>query len=388
MGQLFDVIVVGAGMMGSAAARHLSERGATVAIVGPTEPEDRHAYSGPFASHYDATRITRRLDQNRDWSRLSARSIARYRALEEATGVSFYHETGAVMAVAPGFNDPGLAARVREVNEREGIGADTPATGAFPYLSFPEGSAVWHEAQDAGMINPRAHVRAELAAAAARGAVRYDSVALSLSEARDGVEIISSDGQSVRGASVIVACGGYSRDAGLLPERLNLKVLARTVAFIELGAKEAARLADMPSIVYFPDNRDDDLYVLPPALYPDGRTYIKIGGDPVDRALLSRDEINAWFRSSGDTGIGRYLVCEMQRLIPGLEGEGAQVAGCMTTYTGSGVPLIYKQTERVFVLTGWNGAGAKNADEVGRLGATLVLDGTLAEEGYRGEFQP
>ena len=41
--QSFDIIVVGAGMFGSSAAKYLSKLspGARVALIGPTEPEDR-----------------------------------------------------------------------------------------------------------------------------------------------------------------------------------------------------------------------------------------------------------------------------------------------------------------------------------------------------------
>jgi thioredoxin reductase len=42
MDPVYDLIVVGGGMVGSACARHASSReGVKVAIIGPGEPEDR-----------------------------------------------------------------------------------------------------------------------------------------------------------------------------------------------------------------------------------------------------------------------------------------------------------------------------------------------------------
>ena len=41
MGMDWDCVVVGAGLVGSAAARHLAERGYKVVLVGPGEPADR-----------------------------------------------------------------------------------------------------------------------------------------------------------------------------------------------------------------------------------------------------------------------------------------------------------------------------------------------------------
>ena len=55
----YDYIVVGKGLMGAAAARHLSAHSSSIALIGPDEPPDRAAHAGVFGSHYDEGRITR-----------------------------------------------------------------------------------------------------------------------------------------------------------------------------------------------------------------------------------------------------------------------------------------------------------------------------------------
>ena len=92
------MIVVGAGLMGSAAARHLAKMGAKVALVGPGEPVDKGSHQGVFASHYDAARITRKIDTRPNWGRFSQASISRYREIEDLGGVRFFHPVGAVIA--------------------------------------------------------------------------------------------------------------------------------------------------------------------------------------------------------------------------------------------------------------------------------------------------
>ena len=74
----YDVIVVGRGIIGAPAARHLAEGGVSVALVGPDEPLDRTTSDGPFCSHPDEGRITRIAGRNGPWVELAARSIERY----------------------------------------------------------------------------------------------------------------------------------------------------------------------------------------------------------------------------------------------------------------------------------------------------------------------
>ncbi|MEM7273395.1 MAG: FAD-dependent oxidoreductase, partial [Actinomycetota bacterium] len=92
-----DLAIVGMGLIGSAALRHAA-RSATVIGIGPTEPQDRADHAGPYASHFDAGRITRRLDVRREWSVLASRAIAEYPTIEARSGIAFHHPAGLVYA--------------------------------------------------------------------------------------------------------------------------------------------------------------------------------------------------------------------------------------------------------------------------------------------------
>ena len=56
MPELFEIAVIGRGLIGSAAARHLAEAGHRVVLIGPDEPVDRRTSPGPFCSHPDEGR--------------------------------------------------------------------------------------------------------------------------------------------------------------------------------------------------------------------------------------------------------------------------------------------------------------------------------------------
>ena len=91
MPDLYDVAVVGRGLIGASAARHLAESGIKVVLIGPDEPFDRRASSGPFCSHPDEGRITRVAGRTAIWSQLAARSIERYPDIAARSGISFHN---------------------------------------------------------------------------------------------------------------------------------------------------------------------------------------------------------------------------------------------------------------------------------------------------------
>lgn len=102
-GSSYEVAVIGLGLIGSAACRHLSLRfGSSVVGIGPAEPQDWGSHTGVFASHYDQARITRIVDRNDVWSKLAARSIASYKSIQDESGITFHHPVGS-LRVTPFF---------------------------------------------------------------------------------------------------------------------------------------------------------------------------------------------------------------------------------------------------------------------------------------------
>lgn len=392
MAEDFDVIVVGAGLMGSAAARHLAEMGVRVALVGPDEPADKPMHDGVFASHYDQARITRKLDPDAGWSRIATASIDRYRELEQRTGIGFFDEAGSLLAGPDTGVQSDYIARVLSVGEAHGIGFERlegkTLSERFPFFDFPDGIDAAFEARGAGWLNPRAHVRAQIAAAAAEGTVLHRSEVLRIDERAKHAEVKCADGAVFRASKVVIACGGFSKADALLPQPIPLTVFARTITFFEIGAEEAARLSAMPSLVYEPPEPGLHIYVLPPVLYPDGTTRIKLGGDPVDVQLGPVAEIKDWFRSGGSPEVSERLTEALLRLMPGLRYEKISFDSCVTAFTPSGKPLIYPQTDRIVALTGGNGVGAKCADELGRLGAIVATGGAIPPDLYGADFLP
>lgn len=361
----FDFVVIGRGLMGSACARWLSGQGASVALVGPDEPVDRKSFAGPFASHHDAARITRKVAHDPVWSRLSTASIERYADLEAASGVPFFHPVGAMMSgrYSPGMSEftKGLEASAEHVGAARLSPADARSRFGF---ALPDDAVVSFE-PDAGWIDPRAMRLAHETVAARNGAEVFRAAVRSL----DGQIVAMDGGESIHADQIVLATGGYARTDTLLPRRLSMKVYARTIAFAEVDGP----ISEMPSLIWVPEDVEDDLYMLPPVQYPDGRWLIKIGGEIDSPLLENNQQMTEWFQSAGRAKAGDRLLQHLRDLLPDVVWGKTHTEACAVTFTATGYPYIDRIAPELTLLTGGNGAGAKCADELGRLGAEAAM---------------
>lgn len=296
----FDFVVVGRGMMGAAAARHLAKTEASVALVGRGEPADWKTHDGVFSSHYDSGRITRTIDGDPDWALLANRSIARYRQIEAESGIAFYGETGCLISGPAGSDFVRSVEDVARCYALDAPSLDRAALHArFPWFALPETSAGVFEARGAGYVDPRKLVAAQVAAMEKAGGISVLDDALSVTDAGDRASVSLKSGGSVTGGRVLVATGGFSRAPGLLPKVPALVVKARTVLLAQLKPAQVAAYRGMPSWIDESADPSDHFYFLPPITYPDGKTYLKIGGDPTEVAIEDEQAIRDWFRGGG-----------------------------------------------------------------------------------------
>lgn len=365
------IAVIGRGMIGSSAARHLAKSGQNVTLIGPSEPIDFKQHDGVFGSHYDEGRITRLLDPHPVWEDLAAKSIDRYAQIEAESGISFFREAGVLIGAPEGSDYLQNIRKVREANKI----ASHELSGkslrdAFPYLNFDRDMVMLNQHEKAGYISPRRLVQAQTKAAQRYGAKIID----------DHVTGIEGHRVKTRSASfsfdrILIACGAYSNS--LLDGSLELKPLARTITFFELEEDEVRRLSGMPSIIYRVKDGSDP-YVLPPITYPDGKTYLKIGGEPEDSVLSDPQEMNDWFKTSGNTGLKSYMTERINQLLPGLRFRSIHTQACIVTYTSTSLPYIGRLVDHIAVATGGCGGAAKSCDEIGRIAGETLLGHTDA----------
>lgn len=404
--QQVRIAVIGKGLMGAAAARHLARQTDGVMLIGPDEPTVRADHFDVFGSHYDEGRIYRILDSDPIWAKLAERSIARYAEIAEQSGIAFQQQAGmlGVTMRDSGVASPrrakgapgGVAEAYGRIGETLGVSFER-LTGAalaerFPYLSFGADADGVFEAQTAGHISPRRMVAAQATAAERSGATILRESVHAMSVGADCVTITTATGRVVQAERALVATGGFANVHAVLPRPLDIVVRGRTVVLVEVAGALLERLRPMPSLIVDGSAPLGDPYLLPPIQYPDGRWYAKIGTGEFEHRLGTLDELGDWFRHPGAAEDREALHRTILALIPDLAGAPIHTDTCAVTATVSGYPYIDLIEEgRICIAVGGNGSAAKSADEIGRLAAELLLAGAwhddLPAEAFRAHFR-
>ena len=211
MSERYDVIVVGLGGMGSAAAYALARRGQRVLGIEQFTP----AHS--LGSSHGATRIVRKAYfEKPDYVPLLVRAYQLWDELSAAAGSQLFTRCGALM-IGPAGQRGGRPERWR----RPGAGRCRTRCSTRPACApgtrsstLPADQLAVYEA-DAGFVRPEATVLANLDLAAAAGAeLRFDTVVEQLELGPDGVRLVAGGERAAR-ARAVIATGAW---AGRLAE--------------------------------------------------------------------------------------------------------------------------------------------------------------------------
>jgi glycine/D-amino acid oxidase-like deaminating enzyme len=372
-----DVAVVGLGLVGAAALRHLAATGQRCVGVGPVEPSDWSKHDGVFASHYDSGRLTRRLDKRREWAVLAGRAIDSYPEIQAESGIAFHWPVGVMMADV----DPVRVKAITSVAETLGVGFDFFEAGQSfgdDRVSVPDDATVLREPPPGGFIDPRRMLAAQLGIARQRGTelVREQVVAIDR-RAGGGWSVHTSTGTDVEASHVVIAAGPHADELAGLPRKPLIDVVAETVVLARVSPAEQGRLADLPSLIV--DGHDDHLYVVPPTEYPDGHVYVKLGATRHNQWILSADERREWMSGTHHEEDLDWLRGLLLGVLPGLQAEAWSTKPCLIPDTPTKLPYLEITEPGLTLAVGTNGYAAKSADAIGALAAGLVVNGAWTD---------
>ena len=373
-----DVAVVGRGLIGAAAGRHLAEAGSSVALIGPGEPLDRRTSEGPFCSHPDQGRITRIAGRNEMWTEVAAKSCDRYADIEARSGIGFHTPCGVIVGY------PDAADWVVRAGQ---WGSDARLVDAAwvrheTGISIENGLGIVYEGAPAGHINPRRLVAAQTALTAAAGGVVIDAAVTAVTRTTHGFELVGPFG-SIVASRILVATGAFGSE--LFDWSLDVERRARTIVMARLDPADHPPARRIPSLILDqpPDDRVHEIYWVPPVEYPDGSMRIKIGGNLKQTILLEPSDLTEWFHGDGDPVEIDCLTNNLRSLLPDTPLGAIDTAPCVITGTPTGMPYIGMVDDGVAVAIAGNGSAAKSSDELGRLGASL-----FGESGWDSGLDP
>ena len=184
-----DLIIVGAGLAGAAAAYAAASRGLDVVVLEAFGPAHRNG------SSHGSARIFRRAYPDPLYVRLTGQSEERWRALEDEAGEDLLTLTGGI-----DFGAAREPERLHAVLTECGVPAELlpeqAAAERWPFIDFRGVGQVMYHA-DAGVLDPDRAIAAMLRLAAARGAdVRFDTPVERLATAPNGGAVASTAGEA------------------------------------------------------------------------------------------------------------------------------------------------------------------------------------------------
>ncbi|MBT1607677.1 FAD-dependent oxidoreductase [Curtobacterium flaccumfaciens] len=350
------VVVIGAGVVGAAAAYALTARGERVLLV------EQHARGHHLGSSHGATRIFRQGYADPEYVALTTRALELWGALEAAAGEELIVRTGAVDHGRPEVVDAIAAALADADIPHESLTPDQ-AAARWPGIAF-EGHVLTHPS--AGRIRSDRTIEVFLTLAERTGLadLRFDTRVTGLEDHGDDVTVALSDGAAVRTASVVAAVGSWAPTlvGGLLAGRgAGLPAIRVTQ---EQPAHFPSHLPDAawPSFVHWADG--DDVYGLltpgegvkvgfhgtGPVVDPDHRDFVPVPAE------------------------AERLQAYVARYVPGVDATKPEFISCL--YDNSpDEDFVIDRVGPLTVATGFSGHGFKFAPLLGEMLADLATGG-------------
>jgi len=363
----YDVIVVGLGGMGSAAAYHLATRGQRVLGLEKFGPaHDRGASHG-------GSRITRQsYFEGPDYVPLLLRAYELWDRLARDSGREVIRLTGGVMCGLPTSR---TVAGSRQSAEQWGLPHEMLSAAElrrrFPTLN-PEPDEVALYEDKAGFVRPEETVSAHLALATAAGAdLRFHSPMIEWSAASGGVTV-DVPGESFTAGELVFAPGPWApqllADLGV-PFSIERQI---QYWFQPTGGIDPYRPERHP-IYIWEDRTGSQVYGFPAIDGPDGGAKIAFfrRGTETTPETVDREVHPAEVEAMA-TAAGRHL--------PTLPGTFLRAKTCLYSNTPDEHFVIARHPAHssVTVACGFSGHGFKFVPVVGEIVADLATTGTTA----------
>ena len=362
-----DVVVIGAGAMGSATAYQLARDGKDVVLL------ERFARGHAWGSSHGATRIFRVSYRDSLYSQLAAAAIPLWRELEASAGLTLLEQTGQL--------DHGFPTAIDEIQATLSAGGwacerMTPAEAHERWPGMVFDTAVIFS-PDGGRVFADRTVEAQVSLAERAGAqVRFNTPARRIEPHGDGA-LVHTDADSIEADAVVVSAGAWLTD---LP---GLDAFGIRLPHLEVTLQQPVHFAirpgySFPSYVHHRDSEasGNTVAAVTYGLESPGEG-VKVGLDatyPVpDLDARTLDTSEEWTADAA---------AYAREWLPGADTGLSSAVTCLFTVTDDN-HFILDRRGPVVVASACSGHGFKFTPIIGRMVADLALGGQQSTPAWR-----
>ena len=368
MPPLYDVIIIGLGGMGSAAAYHLAGRGRRVLGF------ERYSPPHEWGSSHGRSRIIRQAYfEDPAYVPLLLRAYELWEQLEKNSDEDILTVTGGLMI---GYPNSDLVEGSRESAEKHDLPyemLDAPEIKRrFPVFEPTSDTVALYE-ERAGFVRPETSISAHLELAARRGAdLRFGQPILSWSadSSGDRVTVETTEG-TFEAERLVISAGSWAPE--LLSElELPLEVTRQILFWFEPDDITPFRPENFPVYIWEPDD-GNTFYGIPAH---DGERGVKATFFRADSIPCTPETIDREVKEADVEFVRQYI----GRYLPRLDGKPLQAQTCMYTNTPDlhFVLAPHPEHSQVIVAAGFSGHGYKMASVVGEILADLATEGSTS----------
>jgi monomeric sarcosine oxidase len=358
--QRFNIVIIGAGVMGAAAACEVARRGAQVALI------DQARLPNPRAASTDHSKVFRFAYPDQFYAGLAVDALAGWRAIEAETGAQLLTPTGLLlMGQAESTFERETAAALRALNLDAEMMTSVEAAARFPQFNP---AAFAHAAFDpsGAITHAERAVQTMIALARQRGATVIEAARVTGIEQTAGanVKIATDVEEAIECRRAMVATGPWTRRA--LPALADTLVTTRqeVVYFEPRADREAFAVGRFPIFIDF----GSGFYGFP--IHHAGA--IKVGNHHRGRSVEMDDD-----QAVGDDFIARCREF-FAEFVPALaDADVRETRVCVYNNTPDEDFIVdwHTEMENVLLVTGFSGHGFKFGPVIGRISAELLLAG-------------
>jgi sarcosine oxidase len=349
-----DLIVVGAGGVGSAAAYHAARAGHRVLLL------EQFTVGHARGSSHGGSRIIRYTHDSMDYAAQMPATFQLWAELERASGVRLLQLTGGLYLAPAG--DPWLEAcratlAALDFTYQWLDGDDLRR--AYPQFAMPDDWAALYQAHT-GILAASRCVETLVAQAVRAGAeLRAQTTVMAITPIQEGVAVQVAGGEMLYADRAIIAAGPWAGRllAELVPYPLPLRVTHQQVAYFPVRDAAAHAVGVFPVFIAAGDHH---FYGFPVWEQPGA---IKVALEQTERTA-DPDGLR-----SVDPALLDALTALVAAHLPGVEPTATHAEPCLYTETPTRDFIIDRHPEhpQIVIGAGFSGRGFKHTIAVGQL---------------------